>query len=461
LQNFRELMALLLPLCQAVIFFFLIPTVPGQSSVAKPEPLPAVAFAEITRQFNFPTITRALPPRVPYRIAKSDYSVERSKSTLLPAMGGCIAIGDYDGDGRPDLYIVLPGIPNHLFHNDGNGKFSDVTESAGVAGDGTGLSATFADYDHSGHLSLLVAGLGGVQVFRRNGDGTFKNVSERAGLKTAPAEIDTSVLVFDSGLGSGSGPDVLVTGYADLSAPPSKASYLLPNDFPGVISHLFRNQGNGTFADITASSGLDGNPGRARKALVADFNGDGRMDILLLRENKPPVLYLNLGQGRFKDATTAAGEDIWPYAFFDGQVADFNHDGKPDVALWSTIAYRALLNKGEARFADEKAPLIRPPAGLFEVPGTVFDIRQDGYDDLLGIDADYKVDAVMNHGGQLAKSLSPVAIQGVAANPPWGENKFVAIVQGYLRGKNEVDLVGLRADGGLVIYTSVPGGRTP
>jgi FG-GAP-like repeat len=447
LQSIPQL-AIMLSLILTPVAQTVKPTTP---SAAQADPSSIDALTEVTKSFHFPTVTRTLPAAIPYRVSRNDYSVEQAVKTLLPALGGCIAIGDYDGDGRPDLYVVLPGIPNHLFHNDGNGRFSDATEKARVAGDGNSLSATFADYDHSGHLSLFVAGLGGVELYRNNGSGTFTNVTEVAGLKTSPNEVDTAVTIFDADHDGSR--DVLVTGYADLNSPPTKPSFLVPFEFGGVDSRLFRNQGNGTFVDVTAAAGLSGNIGRARKALAADFNKDGRPDVLILRENKPPVLYVNLGQGKFKDATTASGEDIWPYAFVDGQVADFNRDGKADLALWSTIAYRALLNQGNARFQDvEHVPLIRPPAGLFDVPGTVIELSDDGYGSLVGIDSNYKLQAVINRRGEFSKALTAVTVSDVSANAPWGDNKFIALMQAHLRAKNEQDLIGLRPSGELVVY---------
>ena len=121
-------------------------------------------FLEITQRLGLALPAAAVgrfDSRRPIRAA--DYSLEFARQNLVPLFGASIAVGDYDNDGHPDLYLVVPSGSNHLFHNNGDGTFTDVTEKAGVAGPGSSLSATFADFDNSGKTSLFVAGLGGVK----------------------------------------------------------------------------------------------------------------------------------------------------------------------------------------------------------------------------------------------------------------------------------------------------------
>ena len=133
---------------------------------------------------------RARRHLIPSRPIKSaDYSRDFARQNLVPLFGPSITVGDYDNDGHPDVYVVIPNATNHLFHNNGDGTFSDVTEKAGVAGPGSSVSATFADFDNSGKMSLFVAGLDGVKVYRYAGDGAFQDVTEKAGLKPAPGEL--------------------------------------------------------------------------------------------------------------------------------------------------------------------------------------------------------------------------------------------------------------------------------
>src|SRR6202021_1401938 len=125
--------------------------------------------------------------------------------------------------------------------------------------------------------------------------------TQKAGLKGKPGELATSVLLFDAD--NDGFLDLLVTVYTDLSLSPSKPSFTFPNDLAGANSHLYRNQHDGTFKEITETAGLTSNPGRTLKALAADFKHNRRLDLLLLRDNKPPALYRNEGQGVFEDQT--------------------------------------------------------------------------------------------------------------------------------------------------------------
>jgi hypothetical protein len=324
---------------------------------------------------------------IPKQLAAGAYSLDYARRVLVPSMGGSIAIGDFDGDGQPDLYVVIPGGSNSLFRNNGDGTFQDVTAKAGVRGTEGNLSAAFADYDRSGHPSLFVAGVDGVLLYHNNGNGRFSDVTHKAGLQSNPGELCTHAVLGDV---DGDGlPDLLVTVYTDLNHPPTKPVFIFPNDFSGGITRLYRNDGNGAFTDVTAAAGLGRNPGRARNAIVADFNSDRRPDLLVLRDDKPPALYVNRGNGSFEDATWTAGAALTSHAFFDGVIADFDQDGKPDVALWSTIGFRVLLNDGNATFKRaESLSLLPPLANPFGFHGAVADLDGNGFPDVLTADND-------------------------------------------------------------------------
>jgi FG-GAP-like repeat len=445
----------------------LVPRLGAQRTAA-----PAVAesaptrFVEITSRLHL-----ALPPIVhssghsssssssavtlSVSIRSQDYSLEYARRMLVPVMGGSIAVGDFDGDGHPDLYAVVPGSSNHLFQNRADGTFVEVTDKAKVAGTGADLGAAFGDFDKSGHASLFVAGLGGVTLYHNNGDGTFTDTTEKAGLKSKPGELATSVLLFDAD--NDGFLDVLVTIYTDLSTPPSKPSFTFPNDFAGANSRLYRNQHDGTFAEITEAAGLTVNPGRTHMAVAADFNHNGRQDLLLLRDNKPPALFRNQGQGKFEDHTWDAGGEIWKYAYVDAQTGDFNHDGKTDAVLWSTVGNEVLINQGDGKFdQDDSLPLVYAANRAFGFHGMAADLNGDGYEDFLTVDDKGKWHFIVNHEGHFKEAPFAWTMETAAAaeadskasTPP-----ALASMTAVRLGKStELCLVALTMDGQVEIF---------
>ena len=414
-----------------------------------------ISLVDVTSRVHLLSPLLANPPNagtLRRAITSDEYSLDYARHVLLPAMGGSVTVGDPDGVGYPDLYVCIPGGTNHLFRNLRNGTFADVTSKAGVAGTGSDLSAAFADYDHSGHASLFVAGLGGVRVYHNNGDGTYSEVTEKTGLKSKPGELASSVLLFDA---EGRGfLDVLVTIYTDLSIPPAKTSFVFPNDFSSSNTHLYHNQGDGTFREITSTAGLSENPGRTRKALAADFSQSGRLDLLLLRDNKPPAFFKNQGHEIFEDYTWAAGRENWKYAYVDGQLADFNHDGKIDVALWSTIGNEVLINQGDTKFEPEKTfPIVFAANRPFGFHGTVADIKGDGYNDLLTEDNNGKWRYIANHHAHFAAASLAVLVdtrkshKGDASRPL---PSLASLIPVRCQKAGPLTLIGVRMDGRMI-----------
>jgi FG-GAP-like repeat len=410
-------------------------------------------FIETTSRWRI-----SLPPvahaQLPISIRSQDFSLDYARHILLPAIGGSVAVGDFNGDGRADLYVVEPGGSNHLLQQTPDGRFLDVTDKACVKGTGSDISATFGDFDKSGRASLFVAGLGGLKLYRNNGDGRFMDISGKAGLKGKSSELATSVLLFDA---DGDGfPDVLVTIYTDFSTLPAKSSFTFPNDFSGANSRLYRNQHDGTFTEITESAGLGDNPGRTHMALAADFNQNGRMDLLLLRDNKPPALFRNQGQGKFDERTWDAGTEIWKYGYVQGQIADFNHDGKPDVALWSTVGNEVLINQGNGKFDDEDSlPLVYAANRAFGFHGLTADLSGEGYDDLVTVDNRGKWHFIVNRAGKFEEGSMkwiPESVSPADQRTNGTEPEFSSLTVAPLGGSNKPVLIGVAKDGRIRIF---------
>jgi Flp pilus assembly protein TadD len=342
-------------------------------------------------------------------VKAADYSPDFARAKLLPLLGPSIAVGDYDGDSHPDLYVANPGGRNQLFHNSGTGTFTDVTAKAGVEGPAHAVSATFADYDNSGYLSLFVAGLDGVRVYKNNGNGTFTDVTEKAGIKPRPGEADTRALLFDAdndGL-----LDLVVTSYTNLNNPPHEASFRFPDSFSPAGIHFYRNNGNGTFTDITETTGLGGVRGRFRDVLFADFTGNTYPDLVFFRDDGPPVFFENLGGEKFADRSREAGPAFTKATALGGAVADFDHDGRFDLALWTTEGCEVLKNNGDAKFIPfPNLPAIKPPAPLLAFRGLAADINGNSYADLLVADSAGHLHLLANRLGRFREEALDLPI---------------------------------------------------
>ncbi len=250
------------------------------------------------------------------------------------ANGGGVAWLDYDNDGLMDLLIVngsdmdrlrqsltgetpadrADGV--YLFHNVGNGHFEDSTAKAGLANPYWGTGANAADYDNDGFVDILITTIGRDLLYHNNGNGTFTEVSKRAGLRQSVAWHTGSAFGDFDGDGK---LDLFITGYIDVHStsfndPAPVCDYQGQHVFCGPIglkgehSVVYRNNGNGTFTDVTAASGLAKvPPAHGFTALTGDFNSDGKLDILVANDSDPNYLFLNNGDGTFRESALERG----------------------------------------------------------------------------------------------------------------------------------------------------------
>jgi hypothetical protein len=245
-----------------------------------------------------------------------------SEQRYMPeAIGPGCCFFDFDNDGWMDIYLVNSGpspfwqppspVRNALYRNNRDGTFSDVTEKAGVPGGFFGMGAAAADYDNDGWQDLLVTGFGKVILYRNNGDGTFTDVTEKAGLGAANlvSYWTTSAAWFDynnDGL-----LDLFLCAYLDFGMKPPFAScgdnrigrnyYCVPRVFKPVVSMLFRNNGDGTFSYAGAGSAIEKALGKALGVVATDINNDGWMDLFVANDTVQNFLFVNRGPG--KDGT--------------------------------------------------------------------------------------------------------------------------------------------------------------
>ena len=326
------------------------------------------------------------------------------------AMVAGVAIFDYDGDGFPDLYFVngggMPSLErsdarfrNRLFHNNGNLTFTDVTDRAGVAGSGYGMGVAIGDYDNDGRPDIFLASLTGNQLFHNNGDGTFTDVTARAGVGGGSFggrkmwSVSAAWLDYNNdGL-----LDLFVSNYCQWQPggdPDCRLNgqriYCSPRYYKPLPNTLYRNNGDGSFTDVSVATGIAQHPGRGMGVAVADYDGDGYPDIFVANDASPNQFFHNLGGKRFEEV---AEEEMVAYAqdgrLISGMGADFRdvfNTGRP--AIWETALERQtfplFVNSGRGFFEDGTAK-----AGLgatSEMAGwsnAIVDLDNDGWKDLI------------------------------------------------------------------------------
>jgi tetratricopeptide (TPR) repeat protein len=405
--------------------------------IARRTDLDKVSFAEISQKLGLALPAATAPAGDPHQpIKAADYSLEFARQNLVPLFGPSIAVGDYDHDGHPDLYVVIPSARNYLFHNNGDGTFTDVTEKAGVAGPGASLSATFADFDNSGKMSLFVAGLDGVRVYRYGDNGVFHDDTKKAGLKPEPGELDTRAVLFDAD--NDGFLDLVITAYTNLNQPPAKSPFTFPNDFSGLGMHFYRNNGDGSFTEKTSAAGLASAKGRMRGVVFADFANRGYSDLFLFRDDGPPLLYENQGEDKFV-LHRETGPALANSAVLDAQVADFNHDGYFDLAVWSPNGYQVLLNQRDWKFAAAPAPAIPAPAGLFTFRGAVADLNGGSFPDLLVADAHGRLHFLVNAEGRFR--------EGSVTLPLTETEALASLTPAWLADPGKLDLLAMTRSG--------------
>jgi hypothetical protein len=301
------------------------------------------------------------------------HTAGKSPQKYLPETTGAgCAFLDYDNDGWMDIYLVnsgkcdfySPGLPlrNALYRNNRDGTFTDVTEKAGVAAGGYGQGIAVGDYDGDGFPDLYVTQYGKSILYHNNGDGTFSDVTERAGV-AAPGWAASSVW-FD--YDNDGRLDLFVCNFVEFSKDKNlncvaynKPGYCIPTLYKPAPSWLFHNNGDGTFTDVSQSSSIAKHLGKAWGAVAADLNNDGRMDLFVANDTVQNYLYMNRGNGKFDETAALAGvgfsENGRARSGMGVDSVDFNQDGWMDLFVANIDHERFSLyqNNRDETFDDQ------------------------------------------------------------------------------------------------------------
>ena len=330
-------------------------------------------------------------------------------------MGAGVALLDYDNDGDLDVYLIQgtaidPGKPplfalpagfkpgNRLFRNllspTGTLRFVDVTESAGVGHIGYGMGAATGDYDNDGFLDLYVTNVGRNVLYHNNGDGTFADVTAKAGVDDGRWSTSAAFLDYDNDglldLFVGNYVDFTAQGNKHCHAPTGEPDYCTPMAYRPVPSRLFHNRGNGTFVDVTESSGIGSSYGPALGVLCADFNGDGRTDIFVANDTAANQLWVNQGAGTFRESALEAGVayngDGRVKAGMGVTAEELDDDGTFTLLVTNLTREGATLFRGNGKglFEDVTSHdgLATPTFGFTGFGTSWFDYDNDGRLDL-------------------------------------------------------------------------------
>jgi len=313
---------------------------------------------------------------------------------------GCMDIFFTNGGEMPSLKKSGPGYFNRLFRNNCDGTFTDVTEKAGVRGDGYSMGVAVADYDNDGYPDIFVAGLNRNILYHNRGDGTFEDVTEKAHMGGVDPHYGKlwSVAAAWVDVDNDGWLDLVVVNYVqwDPKLEPEcgtkeKPLYCHPSAYRDTPPQLFRNNRDGTFTDISQSSGLGAQLGKGMGVAVADYDGDGLMDIFISNDSEPNFLFHNLGGGKFEEVGMLAGvafnDDGRQVANMGADFRDFDNDGRADLFFTAMIndTFQVFRNTGKSpAFEDDTvgaglAIATRPLTGW----GIgLYDFDNDGFKDL-------------------------------------------------------------------------------
>jgi len=327
-----------------------------------------------------------------------------SEERYLPeTVGAGCAFLDFDNDGWMDIYLVNSGpsdfftpttpLKNALYHNNHDGTFTDVTEKAGVKGGAFGMGVAAADYDGDGWVDLYVTNYGRNVLYHNNGNGTFADVTDRAGV--ADPGWSTNAAWFD--YDNDGKLDLFVSSFVFFNKSQNlyctdegknRRYYCVPRFFKPMPSHLFHNNGDGTFTDVSKTSGIADYPGKSFGAVATDVNNDGLMDLFVANDTMPNFLFINKGNGKFEEVGLAAGvaynDAGKPRSGMGVDAVDYDGDGWQDlfVANIDREFFSLYHNQKDLTFIDEPGE-IAPATQLLSGWGVrFFDYDNDGLPDL-------------------------------------------------------------------------------
>lgn len=344
-------------------------------------------------------------------ITNNDYSPR--KYFVQPICGG-VAIFDFDNDGRPDIFFTNgaklpelkktgPAFYNCLLRNKGDGTFEDVTRKAGLLGDALDYNTGVAigDYDNDGYEDIFICGAGRNALFHNNGDGTFTDVTAQSGIGKPAATVSVGAAWFDydnDGL-----LDLAVANYtlwtpqSDRRCSAAGVEYYCDPRlyYETVPPRLYHNLGHGKFQDVTEQSGFSKAPGKGMGISIADFNDDGWQDVFIANDTEPNTLLINKGDGTFEDQGLQLGvaydDSAKAVSSMGSDANDYDNDGRIDIFYNNLMGqvWALFQNRGDVfRYVSPQAKLRQSSERFSGWSAAFIDYDNDGWKDLYSANGD-------------------------------------------------------------------------
>lgn len=350
-------------------------------------------------------------------------------------MLGGVAVLDYNNDGCMDVFFTngaaMPSLKktgsqyfNRLFRNNCDGTFADVTEKAGVAGDGYSMGVAVGDFDNDGYEDIFVTGVNRNILYHNRGDGTFEDVTEKAHLGGIDPRYGKlwSISAAWVDVDNDGWLDLVVSNYVQWDArvepkcgTATKPLYCDPGAYRDTPNQLFRNNHDGTFTDISLSSGLGAQFGKGMGVAIADYDGDGLMDIFVANDSVPNFLFRNLGHGKFQEVGMLAGvalnDNGRPVASMGADFRDFDDDGRPDLIFTAMIndTYPLFRNTGKSPVFEDytaRSGLAIATRALTGWGIGSYDFDNDGFKDLFAANGHFPAtEESLGRASELANSV--------------------------------------------------------
>jgi hypothetical protein len=342
----------------------------------------------------------------------------------IETMAGGVAVFDYDNDGYPDIYFTNgaeqpslektgPQYRNRLYRNKHDWTFEDVTDKAGVGGAGYNIGVAAGDYDNDGNADLFVTGVKGNTLFHNRGDGTFEDVTRAAGLESHDWAVAAAWVDYDND----GRLDLFVVNYVKWDpatelfcgdAGRGIRTYCHPRYYQALPNRLYHNNGDGTFTDVSAVSGIAAHPGKGMGIAIADYDHDGWMDVFVANDTVPNFLFHNERNGTFREVALQAGvgynDDGKALSSMGVDFRDLDNDGWEDlvVTALSNQTFPVFRNLGHGLFSDVT---YQSHAGSISMPLSgwsmgIFDFDNDGWKDVFVAAGDVQDNTEMLSSGK-------------------------------------------------------------